>query len=325
MLSQATDSGHGISGHIMTLFLFTKSDILTGLIPLVRTPYVGFAPHPRLARIPETIIWIWMHILKHAISNQIQDPEEDKINKPDRPLPAGRITARNAAYVRWLLVPVSLVFSAKYGRLAVASSACAEALSIWYNHFGGGQYWLSKNVLTAAGYICMEVGAIIIAGPSARIDNISARAITFNCAVFATTVHAQDFKDEEGDRSTGRRTLVTLFPTFARISMMISIPLWSFYLSRLWKVDNIYSGSTEPPVLIDDRANCTASGLPLHTYSLVIGDFSTVLEVGLRSGMTNTLRSETVVPQKQVGIMQREQLVVQIPPAIPTRALMQME
>jgi hypothetical protein len=69
------------------------------------------------------------------------------------------------------------------------------------------------------------------------------RAITFSCAVFATTLHAQDFKDEEGDRFTGRRTLVTLFPTFACFSMMVVIPLWSFCLSRLWKVDDICSAA----------------------------------------------------------------------------------
>lgn len=56
---------------------------------------------------------------------------------PDRPLPAGRITAQNAADVRWLLVPVCLVFSAMYGRQALAFSTCFEALSIWYNEFGG--------------------------------------------------------------------------------------------------------------------------------------------------------------------------------------------
>lgn len=61
--------------------------------------------------------------------------------------------------------------------------------------------------------------------------------------MFATTIHAQDFKDEEGDRSTGRRTLVTLFPTFSRVSMMISIPLWSLCLSRLWKLDYICSAA----------------------------------------------------------------------------------
>jgi hypothetical protein len=35
MLSQASDSGRRIGGHIMTLFLFTKSDFLTTLLPVV--------------------------------------------------------------------------------------------------------------------------------------------------------------------------------------------------------------------------------------------------------------------------------------------------
>jgi len=122
------------------------------------------APHLHLARIPHTVIWIWLHLLKFDISNQIQDPEEDKRNKPDRPLPAGRITAQNAADLRWLLVPVCLLFSAKYGMQVLASSICFEALSIWYNDFGGNKDGLSKNILTATGYLCMEVGATIVAG-----------------------------------------------------------------------------------------------------------------------------------------------------------------
>ncbi|OAX38628.1 hypothetical protein K503DRAFT_740916 [Rhizopogon vinicolor AM-OR11-026] len=242
MLSQAIDSGRRISGHILTLFLFTKSDVLTTLIPITLFAFAA-APHPHLARIPHTIIWIWMHLLKFDISNQIQDPEEDRRNKPDRPLPAGRITTENAADVRWLLVPICLAFSAEYGGLALASSICFEALSIWYNDFGGHKVGISKNLLTAAGYMFMEVGATIVAGSSPCIDSIGARAIIFSCAVFATTLHAQDFKDEEGDRLTGRRTLVTLFPTFARMSMMIGIPLWSFCLSRLWKMDDICSAA----------------------------------------------------------------------------------
>jgi hypothetical protein len=38
MLSQAIESGRRISGHILTLFLFTKSDVLTTLIPIVCNP-----------------------------------------------------------------------------------------------------------------------------------------------------------------------------------------------------------------------------------------------------------------------------------------------
>ncbi|KAG2346508.1 hypothetical protein BDR05DRAFT_878479 [Suillus weaverae] len=239
MLSQALDSGRRIRGHIMTLFLFTKSDVLTTLLPVTLFALAN-APHPHATRILAIIIWIWIHLLKFDISNQIQDPEEDKRNKPDRPLPAGRITAQNAADVRWLLVPVCLVFSAMYGRQALAFSTCFEALSIWYNEFGGHKAGLSKNLLTAVGYTCLEAGATIVAGTPC-LDSISMRAVAFSCAVFATTLHAQDFKDEEGDRFVGRRTLVTLFPTFARTSMMIGVPLWSFCLSRLWNVDLVCS------------------------------------------------------------------------------------
>ncbi|KAG2033246.1 UbiA prenyltransferase family [Suillus americanus] len=239
MLSQALESGRRISGHIMTLFLFTKSDLLTVLIPITLSTLAA-APHPNVTRIPDMIVWMWLHLLKHDIYNQMQDPEEDQTNKPHRPLPAGRITAQNAADVRWLLVPVCLMFSAMYGSTALACSVCLEALSIWYNEFGGDKTWLSKNLLTAITYTILELGATVVIGtwaPGSSIDKIGAHGITFSSVVFATTLHAQDFKDEEGDRLTGRRTLVTLFPTFARISMMVGVPLWSLCLSRLWKLD----------------------------------------------------------------------------------------
>ncbi|KAG1813616.1 UbiA prenyltransferase family [Suillus subaureus] len=238
MLSQALDSGRRISGHIMTLFLFTKSDLLTVLIPITLSTLAA-APHPNVARIPDIIVWMWLHVLKHDIYNQMQDPEEDQKNKPHRPLPAGRITAQNAADVRWLLVPVCLVFSAMYGSTALACSVCLEVLSIWYNEFGGDKTGLSKNLLTAIAYTILELGATVVIGSS--IDKIGACGFTFSSIVFATTLHAQDFKDEEGDRLTGRRTLVTLFPTLARMSMMIGVPLWSLCLSRLWKLDLVCS------------------------------------------------------------------------------------
>ncbi|KAG1894188.1 UbiA prenyltransferase family [Suillus fuscotomentosus] len=238
MLSQALESGRRISRHIMTLFLFTKSDVLTVLIPITLSTFAA-APHPDVTRVPDIIIWIWLHLLKHDIYNQMQDPEEDRKNKPYRPLPAGLITAQNAADVRWLLLPVCLIFSAMYGIKALACSAFLEALSIWYNEFGGDETGLLKNLLTTIAYATLELGATAVIGSS--IDSIWVHAVAFSSVVFATTIHAQDFKDEEGDRLAGRRTLVTLFPDFARTSMMIGIPLWSLCLSRLWKVDLVSS------------------------------------------------------------------------------------
>ncbi|KAG2356714.1 hypothetical protein BDR07DRAFT_1299769, partial [Suillus spraguei] len=52
-----------------------------------------------------------------------------------------------------------------------------------------------------------------------------------------TTRHAQGFKEEDGDCLADRRTLPTMVLKAARFSMMLCIPLWSFGLSRIWKLD----------------------------------------------------------------------------------------
>ncbi|KAG2360777.1 UbiA prenyltransferase family-domain-containing protein [Suillus spraguei] len=230
-------SSRHIVKHIMTLLLFMKSNMLTVMIPIIRSLPTS-AHHPNITHILDVITWIWLHLLKHDICNQMQDPEEDRKNKPDRPLPAGHITVQNAADVHWLLVPVCLIFSAMYGSKALTCSTCVEALNIWYNEFDGDKITFSKNILTAIIYVTFELGTTVTIG---TIDKIGACALAFNLVMFATTLHTQNFKDEEGDQLTERHTLVTLFPTFACMSMLFGIPLWSFGLSRFWKVDLVCS------------------------------------------------------------------------------------
>jgi 4-hydroxybenzoate polyprenyltransferase len=70
-----------------------------------------------------------------------------------------------------------------------------------------------------------------------RLEPTAISAIIMSLAVFASTLHAQDFKDVEGDRLIGRQTLPIAFPNLARTSMLIGLPLWSIYLSRVWGVD----------------------------------------------------------------------------------------
>ncbi|KAG2059252.1 hypothetical protein BDR06DRAFT_718693 [Suillus hirtellus] len=116
--------------------------------------------------------------------------------------------------MRWVIVPVCLLLS-------------------FCDRMG-----LSKNALTAILGGCLEVGATVAAGPrNSCIDKAGVLAVTLSSTVFATTLHAQDFKDEEGDRLTGRHTLPTIFPKAARFSMMFGLPLWSYALSCIWKID----------------------------------------------------------------------------------------
>jgi len=118
--------------------------------------------HPNRAL--HAALWIWLHLLQFNISNQIQDPEEDRRNKPSRPIPADRISVDSAADMRWVMVPVCLMLSLWYGTQALLASAIFAALTIWYNELNGDKMGLSKNVLTAILYGCLEVGGTVAAG-----------------------------------------------------------------------------------------------------------------------------------------------------------------
>lgn len=238
MFSQALKvRADSITRHLETIFLFTKNDVRTTLIP-VTIFALSAAPKHDPTRAWHAALWIWFHLLQFNIANQIQDPEEDRKNKPSRPIPAGRISVDSAADMRWVMIPICLLLSLWYGTQALLASTVFAALTIWYNELNGDKMGLSKNVLTAILYGCLEVGGTVAAGPhNSSIDKAGALAVALSSTVFATTLHAQDFKDEEGDRLTGRRTLPTIFPKAARFSMMIGIPLWSFGLSCVWKID----------------------------------------------------------------------------------------
>lgn len=50
--------------------------------------------------------------------------------------------------------------------------------------------------------------------------------------VLVTTVHAQDFRDVEGDRAIGRNTIPMILPEVSRLSMPIFLPAWSILIAR---------------------------------------------------------------------------------------------
>ena len=52
--------------------------------------------------------------------------------------------------------------------------------------------------------------------------------------IVGTTVHAQDFRDEEGDRQQGRRTIPIVFPKAGRGSMLAVLLLWTAIVNGVW-------------------------------------------------------------------------------------------
>ena len=125
--------------------------------------------------------------------------------------------------------------------------------------------------LTHRQEFCLHIA--LLGCDRSHVPEIAKLAARLSTAVFASTLHAQDFKDVSGDRLMGRRTLPMIVPVGSRLSIALGIPLWSVYLSRVWCLDRLsatafvlYSGYTGTRFLLcrsvdDDKRSC-------HFYSV---------------------------------------------------------
>ncbi|KAJ7276813.1 UbiA prenyltransferase family-domain-containing protein [Mycena rebaudengoi] len=221
-----------------TTFLFTKSDIKTTVLPITCLVSTS-APLSSIYHLPHVIFWIWLHVLQFDVSNQILDPAEDALNKKDRPLPSNRISTCDAIILRWLLVPVCMGLSAFYSAETVYASIALIFLTIIYNECSAHKrHWLIRNVVNAAGFASFEVGASLVAGPNAHVlDTVALLSIAISAGIFATTIHAQDFKDQVGDRAIGRQTIPIILPSIARYTVIVPLTVWSGGLVFVWKLN----------------------------------------------------------------------------------------
>ena len=55
-------------------------------------------------------------------------------------------------------------------------------------------------------------------------------AHSYSIAIVLTTIHAQDFQDEIGDRLEKRQTIPIIMPQIGRASMPVNLTLWSLVL-----------------------------------------------------------------------------------------------
>jgi hypothetical protein len=77
--------------------------------------------------------------------------------------------------------------------------------------------------------------------PAARerraLDSIATLSVLLSAGILATTVHAQDFRDVDGDRAIGRRTFPIILPCIARYTLIAGLIAWSIGLAQIWKLD----------------------------------------------------------------------------------------
>ena len=122
------------------------------------------APIHRVECLPRILFWIWLHLLQFCVSNQCINPDEDAVNKPWRPIPAGRITLAQAQNFRGVLVALCLILSIYRDVLPASILICLSTIA--YNDLGFHSHLIFRNVCNAVGYASFEFGATQVAGMS---------------------------------------------------------------------------------------------------------------------------------------------------------------
>jgi 4-hydroxybenzoate polyprenyltransferase len=108
-------------------------------------------------------IWVLTHLFLFDVDNQSLSFEEDKLNKPWRPLPSGRITTSTAEFISKALNFICLFVSWLIGgRELMMLSAVFCGLVYSYDHLLLNSHYFWKNIINGFGYLVLETGATTV-------------------------------------------------------------------------------------------------------------------------------------------------------------------
>ncbi|KAI1787180.1 UbiA prenyltransferase family-domain-containing protein [Ganoderma leucocontextum] len=223
------------SYHSRTAVLFTASDFKTILFPICAFA-CATAPLYSLDRLLLGVMWVWTHQFMCNVSNQARGRVEDAVNKPWRPLPAGRITEHQAFVLRWVTVAACFACSALHGLDLVLTTLAMFLTTFAYDELNLSGHYLGKSFCNIGGYTTFEIGATKLMGATRDLDTVSLTAVCISGALIFTTIQAQDFADVEGDAALGRKTFPIYAPRASRVATLLAMCAWSLFLACFWGV-----------------------------------------------------------------------------------------
>src|SRR5262249_33630906 len=137
-----------------------------------------------------------------CVSNQITGVAEDRVNKPDRPLPAGPVTEKSA-WIRFMLW--GIVFLAAGLLLGCIQWTLLSLIRLGVNNLTVyGKLWITKHINITLGTFAMMGAAWQIVAPH---DALSMTWTVVTSLIVFSMITVQDLRDIQGDLQIGRSTL----------------------------------------------------------------------------------------------------------------------
>lgn len=196
-----------IAREVYLSWRFTVRDISATVIPAMLFTIAawrsqGASLESLVPTLLKSLIYFWLYCYTFCLSNQIAGLEEDRLNKPDRPLVAGEVSLRGA-YLRWGVM--MLLFTAVGWLFGVVEWALLWQIVLTLHNFGGiAKRWYGKNFAMSLGTAAELAAAWQIAAP---ITPFAWRWIGVLAIAMFPLFSAQDLRDMVGDRAIGRNTM----------------------------------------------------------------------------------------------------------------------
>ena len=238
--------------HIHTIWLFTRTDLKTIVIPsavfgavcTLSGPVLTIKAPPSILevakRIPVAAFWAWINLLPFAIDNQRQPDsiEEDAENKAWRPLPSKRLTPEHAKLVMLVSYALAVLSSIYLGGLL--QCIALVGLGYWYNALRGADTsCIIRNFINTCGYICFTSGTLhVVSEPSVALLKPAAHQwLLIIGSVILTTIQSQDMYDQAGDSLRGRWTVPLVMGDSApRWTIAVPVAFWSWFCPTFWQL-----------------------------------------------------------------------------------------
>lgn len=190
------------------------------------------------------------------VINDIQDVDIDRVNRPDRPIPAGLISIQQAKLIYGLLVGVSIVL-ALFLSVEILVTVILVNLSLFLY-----SVWLKEKLLIGHAIIAINGGILLVFGGLVT-GSITPNIYTVPGLFFAFFAREvlKTLPDLEGDKSHGVNNLATKYgvrvaanvskiafvssfilysllslvfdTTFLLLVMLVGVPLVFFFIPRI--------------------------------------------------------------------------------------------